>query len=208
MQTDGRFYELHDMVKAGSSNCTGCCACCHEMGDTIRLDPWDIKEMQIATGYGFEELMQKGYISLSIYDGMIAPCISMKPACSFLEKGRCSIHANRPGLCRLFPLGRNFEEGKINYILLKDTCNRNMVKVKVKDWIGVTDSKRYESFVLEWHYFAKDMAALIREMEEEQAKGCSLYLLQVFYQTPYDKEIDFYDQVITRIHIIREKINA
>ena len=41
-----------------------------------------------------------------------------KEACYFLnEEGRCSIHSFRPGICRLFPLGRFYEEEGFRYFL-------------------------------------------------------------------------------------------
>lgn len=41
-RTDGRLYTKNDMVKAGCNDCKGCSACCHGMGESIVLDPYDI----------------------------------------------------------------------------------------------------------------------------------------------------------------------
>lgn len=206
--TDGKYYGLSDMVKAGSCDCRGCSACCRGMGDSICLDPWDLYQIMEATGKNVEELLQKE-IALTVVDGMILPTIKMdekKDCCSFLLEERCSIHNHRPGLCRLFPLGRNFENGVCNYILLKDTCDREMVKVKVSKWIGVSDVGKYETFVTDWHYFARTMKEILMDMEEAQAKNCNLFLLHTFYLTPYDPAEDFYDAFYARLHKIKSQL--
>ena len=33
--TDGKRYQLSDMVKADCDDCKGCSACCHDMGNSI-----------------------------------------------------------------------------------------------------------------------------------------------------------------------------
>ena len=38
--SDGRLYELNDMVKADCQDCAGCHDCCEGMGDSVVLDPW------------------------------------------------------------------------------------------------------------------------------------------------------------------------
>ena len=40
--SDGRLYELNDMVKADCQDCAGCHDCCEGMGDSVVLDPMDI----------------------------------------------------------------------------------------------------------------------------------------------------------------------
>ena len=40
--SDGKLYSRDDMVKAGCDDCRGCSACCHGMGNSIVLDPYDV----------------------------------------------------------------------------------------------------------------------------------------------------------------------
>ena len=56
--TDGRFYGLNDLVRAGCQNCTGCSKCCHEMVDTILLDPLDVFRLNRALRTSFDELLR------------------------------------------------------------------------------------------------------------------------------------------------------
>ena len=112
--SDGKIYGCNDMVRAECGDCAGCHACCEKMGTSIVLDPCDIWRLTTVTGKNFEQLLADT-IELQVVDGVILPNLRMdgeKEQCVFLnEQGRCRIHAMRPGLCRVFPLGRIYEEG-------------------------------------------------------------------------------------------------
>ena len=126
--SDGKRYGSEDMVKAGCADCQGCSACCRGMGDSILLDPYDVCRLSEGLKTGFEELM-KGAVGLTMADGLILPHLKMageSESCSFLdENGRCSIHSFRPGFCRLFPLGRIYENGSFWYFLQIHECRKN-----------------------------------------------------------------------------------
>ena len=134
--SDGNLYDLNDMVKADCNDCKGCSACCRGMEQSIILDPLDIYHLTTELGMSFEELLA-GAIELNVVDGVILPNLKMKTdtdSCFFLNTdGRCSIHAFRPGICRLFPLGRFYENHDFKYFLQVHECkNPNKTKVKVK----------------------------------------------------------------------------
>ena len=119
--SDGRLYTSNDLVKADCGGCEGCSACCQGMGESIVLDPLDIHRLCCGLHTDFNGLMVDK-IELQIVDSVILPNLKMASgnteACSFLNpEGRCSIHAFRPGICRLFPLGRFYENGSFKYFL-------------------------------------------------------------------------------------------
>ena len=91
------------------------------------LDPYDIYRLTKNLELDFTRLMQ-GRIALHVEEGLILPHLAMSEengACSFLnEEGRCSIHAHRPGICRLFPLGRIYENDGFSYFLQVNECVR------------------------------------------------------------------------------------
>ena len=76
--SDGKLYETNDLVKLGCGDCAGCSACCHEMGDTIILDPYDIWQLTGNLHCTFEQLMGEGKIALSVYDGVILPHLRLE----------------------------------------------------------------------------------------------------------------------------------
>ena len=108
--SDGKLYDANDMVKVGCSDCAGCSACCHGMGETIVLDPYDIWQLTSHLGCTFEQLLSSGRIALHVYEGLILPSLNLvgeEEGCPFLNKeGRCSIHSFRPGICQLFSFGQ------------------------------------------------------------------------------------------------------
>ena len=206
--SDGRFYGLSSMVKADCNDCEGCFQCCRGMGDSIVLDPYDMFQFRSGANLGLEQLMERGQISLGIYDGLILPHIQMseeKDQCRFLnEKGRCSIHSYRPGICRLFPLGRNYEAGKMDYILLTHACEKkNRTKIKVEKWIGIADASRYHQYLIKWHDFKKVMAEQLKEAEEEQKRQLNMYLLNTFFVTETVQEAIFYQEFDAKIQRIK-----
>ena len=72
--------------------------------------------------------------------------------------------------------------------------------VKVQKWIDTPDVKRNERFILDWHYFLKDLTARLEAADsQEYRKTVNLYILKSFYQKPWDSERDFYEQFYERL---------
>lgn len=200
--TDGRKYTLTDMVKADCDDCKGCSACCQGMGNSIVLDPLDVYRISQHLNMTFEALLEK-VIELNIVDGVILPNLKMgDDRCVFLnEEGRCSIHEHRPGICRIFPLGRIYDDRDFSYILQVHECPKeNKSKVKVSKWIDTPDLKKNQQFIKDWHYFLKDVHAYLQEKADEALiKKVTMQILQYFYIEPYSKEKDFYEQADARL---------
>lgn len=202
--SDGKLYGINDLVKADCNDCKGCFACCQGMGSSILLDPLDIYNLSTHLKLTFEQLLMDK-IELNVVDGIIMPNLKMagiSERCSFLnEEGRCNIHAFRPGICRLFPLGRFYEEHSFQYFLQVHECKKeNKTKVKVKKWIDTQDIKKNEQFIIEWHYFLKDLQTKIKNSQDEKRiKEINMYVLNQFYLRPYDANQDFYLQFEERL---------
>lgn len=206
--TDGKRYQANDLVKVGCMECAGCSSCCKGMGDSIVLDPYDIYQLEKGLQVSFEQLLATS-VDLRVVEGMIIPCMKLsgkEESCTYLnDEGRCSIHAFRPGFCRLFPLGRIYENGGFEYILQVHECQYpNKSKVKVKKWLDIPQLKKYEEFVLTWHDFRKELQEKIFvNASEEELKKYNLYLLQVFFMKPYDTKVDFYEQFEGRMEEVK-----
>lgn len=210
--SDGKLYTANDLVKADCGDCEGCSACCRGMGSSIVLDPLDIYRLTTGLGVRFEQLLSDK-IELNVVDGIILPNLKMggeKECCAFLnEEGRCSIHGIRPGICRLFPLGRFYEDGGFKYFLQIHECKKeNRTKVKVKKWIDTPDLKKYESFISEWHYFLLELQEKLLRIEEEKVKTINMFLLQSFFLEPYKAEEDFYGQFDHRMKKVKQYLHT
>ncbi|WP_455391049.1 YkgJ family cysteine cluster protein [Frisingicoccus sp.] len=198
--SDGRLYDSNDMVKAG---CMGCGSCCRGMGQSIILDPLDLQRIKKHLGIGFEGLMTDK-IELNVVDGVILPNLRMagpREQCSFLdEENRCRIHSARPGICRLFPLGRYYENQGFRYFLQVHECkNENPMKVKVKKWVDEEALKKYEAYIKRWHYFLKAVEETLETADDGLQRRVNLYILQKFYIEDFSSDRDFYEQFEERI---------
>ena len=225
--SDGKLYSNQDMARLSCQDCKGCSSCCQDMGDSIWLDAYDAYQLTTNLGVGFEQLLAEK-VELHVEDGLILPNLRMVtredgvqaqkaatldvlPACGFLnDEGRCSIHPFRPGYCRLFPLGRDYDNGKLSYFVLKDACPApNKSKVKINKWLGVPRIKDYEKFLVTWHGLTKDLRELLVAQQENEAvaKAVNLQFLQIFYLTSYEGA-DFYEEFATRMEKMRGFLGA
>lgn len=210
--SDGKLYTSNDLVKAGCSDCQGCSACCRDMADTIVLDPFDIYCLTKGLHKSAADLLYH-QIDLGVVDGAVLPhikAVDSTSRCPFLNgSGRCSIHSFRPGFCRLFPLGRFYENRSFSYFLQTKECRKqNRTKVKVRKWIGLADFERYETFIRDWHYFLKDLQKPLTEGDPQWAKQVNMVILKEFYLSPYDVSQDFYAQFYHRLEGVKASLES
>ncbi len=200
--SDGRFYTGNDMVKIGTNDCAGCSDCCR-MGPVIVLDPLDVFELNRFLQQSFEEMLNET-IELKVIDGLIMPALKLVKArggeeamvCPYLGgDGRCTIHEFRPGICRLYPLGRSWENGDFRYILQVNECTHcTGSKMKVKKWLGIPDLASYEEFCRDWHNFLEKVRHLLDSADPEgkMRNQICIYLLQQFFLCDWNVD-DFYE---------------
>lgn len=226
--SDGRTYELNDMVKCDTGDCKDCHKCCMGMGTSIILDPIDIVRLKYTLGFSFEELLKMNYIELNMVDGLILPNIKMNESdmCSFLnESGRCSIHKDRPGICRIFPLGRVYDDKAFKYFVQKGECIKeaNLIKIKVKKWIDTEQASQNQKYIMKWHSFIRNIGDKMLKLRNsgrgEILNDIAMYVLNEFYVKDFtltdrvgeEKENyidDFYNLIFHRIDEAYESIAA
>ena len=219
-----RLYDSNEMARVSSPACAGCGHCCRGMGESVRLDPYDVHMLTGYLGLDFQGLLDR-CAGLSAEDGLILPYLKSDPKCAFLnEEGRCDIHAVRPGICRLFPLGRNYDwddEGRchLRYFVVEGGCPLpGLAKARIRDWIGIPDIGRHESFVEDWHRlvgiakeYLRQLSGQNTEEANDLARQLNMFILKTFYATPFraassaampdDEDEDFF-------RIFRIRLNA
>ena len=207
------FYSSQDMARLHTDKCMGCGKCCRGMGDSIHLDPYDLFQLCKNLHTTADELIRRGAIAFHTQEGLTLPHLAMSQetdACTFLgENGLCSIHTFRPGICRLFPLGRNYDADtrSFQYFIVEDGCDiPGKAKVKISKWLGVDKLPAYEKYISEWHYFIKDVQKKFAPdpitgavSDPEYLKQLSLFILKVFFLAPYDYEGSFYETFEIRL---------
>jgi len=202
--SDGRLFDLGDLVKADTDGCKGCNACCQGGGDFITLNPHDVHVISKQLDLTFDELLI-GAIACH-EDGKIElPHLKMhgdSQKCFLLnDEGRCNIHANRPSICRLFPLGRVYEAGDFKYFLLEDACVKpQLTDILVEDWIGIKNYPENKAFILAWHDLLKALAFRVKFIYDDQTlKGLNAYLRHTFYDMALNDDDDFYKAFFERV---------
>lgn len=215
--SDGRIYTENDRVRAGTAGCSGCSACCQHTTENIFLDPLDVMRMKKKLNMSFDELLtQKLVISEKNLVSTVHPMSTgAYEACVFLDiNGRCTIHEARPGFCRIFPLGRIYEEStsfgspdSFKYFLQIHECiSPNRTLVKVKDYIDVPcdELDAYNTFICKWHKLISTLESRFKSMERDDILHEGNYktrideinysLIKTFMNDDFDGSQDFYSQ--------------
>ena len=99
--SDGKLYGPNDMVKADCGGCAGCSSCCHGMGKSVILDPFDIFQLTENLKCSFEQLLEKK-LELNIVDRIILPNLKMdgqEECCPFFGWERTVQYPSVPPVC-------------------------------------------------------------------------------------------------------------
>ncbi|WP_054742855.1 YkgJ family cysteine cluster protein [Cellulosilyticum ruminicola] len=195
--SDGKLYDIEDMVNADTKGCNGCSACCHNVGDLVALTPFDAYEIKSYLDISFDELIGNK-ITLRENNKVLLPYLKMQGEenrCSFLDaQNRCAIHAHRPNICRLFPLGRVYENNNFKYFLQVGSCLKpTLSPVKVSEWIGIQHYEANKELILIWHQLIKALAFRLKFVfDEKERQDIQNKLINAFYRIEVQEGEDFY----------------
>ena len=203
--SDGKLYDIEDMVKADTCGCNGCSDCCKDVGDLVVLTPFDIYEMTTYLNTDFDKLLGDK-ILLRENNKITLPYLKMQDEnknCSFLDKnGRCTIHLKRPNICRLFPLGRAYQDNDFKYFLQVDNCPKDELKdVKVSQWINIENYNENKKFILEWYKFIKALTFRLKFVrDEKEIAHINEILLDNFYRVKIDNDFyKFFEELLPEV---------
>jgi hypothetical protein len=90
---------MHARASAFSYRCRACSRCCY--GKRIQVNPYELA--RLARGL---DTTTTDVIARFTVDGGTALAVRGDRACVFLGPDGCTVHADRPLVCRLYPLGR------------------------------------------------------------------------------------------------------
>jgi Fe-S-cluster containining protein len=120
--------------------CKACGKCCKRRED-ILLSPYDLFRIAVYFNRTPQEILER---YCECYTGGTShfPVVRLLPvppdnSCPFLRNKKCSIHAKKPAVCRVFPLARMFtSEGQSRYIFNGSGCKHEPNPVTVREWIA------------------------------------------------------------------------
>jgi Fe-S-cluster containining protein len=161
----------------GISCFTACCADLHLM-----LTPYDIlrmkKRLRLSAGEFMEEYTRPDESRESIFPLM---CLKMrddeKRHCPFVSPEGCTIYEDRPGACRLYPLGRAASsdssgkaEGEFYFFVQESHCLGFLEQREwtVEEWIQDQGVRLYNEMNRPWMEIVTSKNRHIRELTEQK----------------------------------------
>ncbi|MBK9001165.1 MAG: YkgJ family cysteine cluster protein [Myxococcales bacterium] len=146
-----------------SYRCAGCGRCCYDK--LIHLNPYEVLRLARRRGLSTSELIAR-YTS----DAGTVLASDAGGACVFLEQGGCAVHADRPLVCRLYPLGRVVgDDGAERFVELEPhpaSAGSHGEDGSVAEWLEHQGAAPYIEAAARYHAVLERMVALL-----EQAPG-------------------------------------
>jgi Fe-S-cluster containining protein len=129
-------------------NCISCGRCCKNRHD-ILLTPYDLYRISSHLGRTPQEVFER---YCEVYEGRNShyPVVRIVPvpptnSCPFLRGKRCSVHARKPVVCRVYPLARIFDEQpEAYYVISGASCHHHPHPISVREWIADVASEEAE----------------------------------------------------------------
>ncbi len=161
----------------------GCSSNCCTNGPHIILNPYEISLICRACGMSYEDLLD--IVETDRVNGFPLIMLPRDPACHFWTEKGCRIYEARPLACRLFPLGRVFEQGH-SYIVLPE---RNLCTGLVSDpartlavYLTEQDTKTQIEMADRWIEFVTAMEH--RNLPDEPVTSVAFHMLVYSPDTP------------------------
>jgi len=189
-------------------HCNQCGDCCRNRED-ILLTPFDLFRVAGHLGITPVEVV-KTYCEVYLGSSSHFPVVRLLPvgedkSCPFLKESRCSIHASKPTVCALFPLGRAMQYGALNgdqerklfYILQNVNCGLQDQTHTVEEWLGAFELESSEAWFLEWTDVLGKLVTLIHQLEEMLSDKLMQMILNIALTEiylHYDQGVDFMQQ--------------
>lgn len=204
--------------------CRSCGKCCKNREDII-LNPRDLFRIAKYLGMTLDKLV-KEYCEYYIGRDSKFPIIRLYPrgvsrACPLLENKRCKVHASKPTVCAVFPIGRvlmfptedsegsPIAEGQIKYILNPTDCGSRKKTNTVRQWLEKFDILVDDVFHVTWSTLMVRVtiafAKLHPHLEERTLQALQATYGQLLY-FDYDITLDFMEQFMHNVAQVEESI--
>ena len=191
-------------------SCKGCGDCCRNRED-ILLSSRDIfniaKQLRMTTGQ-----VKKTYCDCYIGESSRLPIIRLQPkgpfkSCPLLSGNRCRVHAVKPSVCALYPLGRYLKNessdetikfgSEIGYLINPIYCGRDEI-ISVREWLDKFNIPVDDPFFISWYDCAATVGSFIKLMEDKNLPDdCITWVIQIvaiFLYLEYDTSQAFMPQ--------------
>lgn len=166
--------------------------CCADL--RLLLTPYDILRMKAHLGLDAEEFLAR-YTVPHWDQGSQFPMLRLKMGeeggrpCPFVRKEGCSIYPNRPGACRLYPLGRGASAAgspgveKEFYFLVEEAHCRGFDEPRewtLEEWLEDQGARQYNEMNRPWMEIITSRSPRLKALKQEG--------LRMFYMASYNLE--------------------
>jgi Fe-S-cluster containining protein len=144
-----------------SCDAGGCASNCCKTGDPIVLNPYEISLICRESNMSYEDLLD--IVDTDRADGFPLVMLPRDPACYFWTKNGCSIYTARPLACRLFPIGRVYDDMQSKFVLPgRNLCDGLVPKPArtVGDYLKIQDAALQIRMADQWIGFVNAIERL------------------------------------------------
>jgi len=195
-------------------HCTQCGKCCVDRED-ILLTARDVYRISRYLKMKPMEMFQT-YCESYIGNHSRIPIVRLKPQgnakrCVFLKNRKCEVHAAKPSVCALYPLGRfmkidteKFNQGElgdatVQYLLQDDVnCGDKSETHTVREWLSGFDIPTEDAAYLAWNLVLAKVMPRVKEIEPKLGPLSSMLLwnsILVSLYLDYDIDKDYLPQL-------------
>ncbi len=139
----------------------GCPSNCCKNGPHIVLNPYEIALIRAAAGTPYEDLLD--ILETDRANGFPLVMLPRDPQCPFWTESGCRVYAARPLACRLFPLGRVFEDGRSHIVLPERNICAGLATSPARtlaDYLREQETKTQIEMADRWIDFVTEMEKL------------------------------------------------
>lgn len=193
-------------------HCTMCGKCCTNRED-ILLTPKDLFYISKELKKTPEDVV-KEFCETYIGSASRFPIVRLYPTgydkhCPLLNGNKCSVHAVKPVVCAMFPIGRVLQgsadgpkpeeitSDSVQYIFVKPGCGDDSETHTVREWFGEFGIPMEDEFFVNWQRTLNAVSSAIRRFE----KGFSPETMNAIWNVVfgltylnYDTDQDFAEQ--------------
>lgn len=192
-------------------SCKMCGQCCRNRPEPVLVNGADIFRMAKALGLSTSEFMAKNttyYLGENSHAPVAVLNERLDGSCRMLRKGKCMVHADKPAVCALHPLGRmqDIRTGEMTYFLIPHVCRNGEGgrEWTLREWIDAFHLEETEKMSAAWNSLFGGIFKVTCKMKPEKiSKDMELAMLGALYFN-YDTSEPFEAQVERNKQLIRK----
>jgi Fe-S-cluster containining protein len=193
-----------------SCDVNGCASNCCTKSAPVILNPYELSLIRRDSGASYEDLLD----ILDTDRARAFPLVMLPrdPACHFWTGKGCSIYHGRPLACRLYPLGRVFEQGGSHLVHpLLNICSGLVSSPSrtVGDFLLSQNTETQIRMADHWIAFVEAMEAL--PLQDTPVTSVAFHMLVYSPDTPpapgtFDPALSLEDRFLLRLRTAREQL--